>query len=78
MDREKVIRAVEDLLDALGEDGNREGLRDTPRRVADAYAELLSGEGRLRKSIYPARLSPIAGIRWLKAIFTFPRSASIT
>ncbi len=30
MDREKVIRAVEDLLDALGEDGNREGLRDTP------------------------------------------------
>lgn len=45
MDREKVIRAVEDLLDALGEDGNREGLRDTPRRVADAYAELLSGEG---------------------------------
>lgn len=45
VDREKVIRAVEDLLDALGEDGNREGLRDTPRCVADAYAELLSGEG---------------------------------
>ena len=45
MDREKVIKAVEDLLDALGEDGRREGLRDTPRRVADAYAELLSGEG---------------------------------
>ena len=41
MDREKVIKAVEDLLDALGEDRNREGLRDTPRRVADAYAELL-------------------------------------
>ena len=45
MDREKVIKAVEDLLDALGEDKNREGLKDTPRRVADAYAELLSGEG---------------------------------
>ena len=45
MDREKVIKAVEDLLDALGEDRNREGLQDTPRRVADAYAELLSGEG---------------------------------
>lgn len=44
MDREKVIKAVEDLLDALGEDRTREGLRDTPRRVADAYAELLSGE----------------------------------
>ena len=46
MDREKVIKAVEDLLDALGEDKTREGLKDTPRRVADAYAELLSGEGK--------------------------------
>lgn len=45
MDREKVIKAIEDLLDALGEDRTREGLKDTPRRVADAYAELLSGEG---------------------------------
>lgn len=44
MDREKVIKAIEDLLDALGEDRGREGLKDTPRRVADAYAELLSGE----------------------------------
>ncbi|MBD5585047.1 MAG: GTP cyclohydrolase I FolE [Clostridia bacterium] len=46
MDREKVIKAVEDLLDALGEDREREGLKDTPRRVADAYSELLSGEGK--------------------------------
>lgn len=46
MDREKVIKAVEDLLDALGEDRTREGLADTPRRVTDAYAELLSGEGK--------------------------------
>lgn len=45
MDREKVIKAVEALLDALGEDREREGLKDTPRRVADAYAELLAGEG---------------------------------
>ena len=46
MDREKVIKAVEDLLSALGEDCSREGLKETPRRVADAYAELLSGENR--------------------------------
>lgn len=44
MDRQKAIKAVEDLLDALGADRNSEGLKDTPRRVADAYAELLSGE----------------------------------
>lgn len=45
MDREKAIKAVEDLLKALGEDITREGLKDTPRRVADAFAEFVSGEG---------------------------------
>ena len=46
MDRAKAIRAIEDLLDAIGEDKSREGLRETPRRVADMYAQLLSGMGR--------------------------------
>lgn len=31
------------LLEALGEDPEREGLRETPRRVADMYAEILHG-----------------------------------
>ncbi|MCU1678691.1 MAG: cyclohydrolase FolE [Frankiales bacterium] len=35
-------RAVADLLVALGEDPARDGLLDTPRRVAASYAELLS------------------------------------
>ena len=38
MDRQKAIKAIEDLLDALGEDRGREGLKETPRRVADAFA----------------------------------------
>ncbi len=46
MDKEKVAEAVKSLLIALGEDVGSEGLRDTPRRVAEAYAELLSGEGK--------------------------------
>lgn len=46
MDRAKAIKAIEDLLDAIGEDRTREGLKDTPRRVADMYAQLLSGMGR--------------------------------
>lgn len=46
MDREKAIKAVKDLLEALGEDTSRDGLKDTPRRVADAFAELVSGEGK--------------------------------
>lgn len=49
MDREKAIKAVEDLLAALGEDTAREGLKDTPRRVADAFAEFVSGEGKSAK-----------------------------
>jgi GTP cyclohydrolase IA len=36
--------AVLDLLTALGEDVTRPGLRDTPRRIAAAYAQLLTPE----------------------------------
>jgi GTP cyclohydrolase IA len=35
-------RAARDLLEALGADLEHEGMRDTPRRVAAAYAELLT------------------------------------
>jgi len=35
--------AVRDILGAIGEDANREGLLDTPARVARAYAELTAG-----------------------------------
>jgi GTP cyclohydrolase I len=42
-DRDKVSRATAMLLEAVGEDASREGLRDTPRRVADLYEEILSG-----------------------------------
>lgn len=45
MDRAKAMRAVELLLESFGEDIGREGLKDTPRRVADMYAQLLAGMG---------------------------------
>ncbi|RLV54955.1 GTP cyclohydrolase I FolE [Aeromicrobium phragmitis] len=35
--------AVRELLAAIGEDPDREGLRDTPARVARSYAELVAG-----------------------------------
>ena len=42
VDRDAARRAATDLLRALGADLEAEGLQDTPRRVADAYAELLT------------------------------------
>jgi GTP cyclohydrolase I len=44
VDRAALQRAVSDLLAALGADLDAEGLRETPRRMADAYAALLTPE----------------------------------
>ncbi|MFZ5899216.1 MAG: GTP cyclohydrolase I FolE [Bacillota bacterium] len=43
MDLEKIERAVKMILEAIGEDPAREGLRDTPRRVARMYQEVFAG-----------------------------------
>ena len=43
IDRPRIERAVREILLALGEDPEREGLRETPTRVADAYARLFAG-----------------------------------
>lgn len=43
MNMEKIEAAVRDILEAVGEDPNREGLRETPARVAKMYAEIFSG-----------------------------------
>ena len=43
IDRPGVEAAVRDLLRAIGEDPAREGLRDTPRRIAEMYAEIFCG-----------------------------------
>ena len=45
-DMERAEAAVRELLVAVGEDPDRDGLRDTPARVARAYAEMFSGLGR--------------------------------
>jgi GTP cyclohydrolase I len=42
-DHPRAEAAVRELLAAIGEDPEREGLRETPARVARAYAELLRG-----------------------------------
>lgn len=44
-DEAGVRQAIHDLLIAVGEDPDREGLRDTPDRMARAYREIFSGIG---------------------------------
>jgi GTP cyclohydrolase I len=43
MDMERIAKAVREILEAIGEDPDRDGLRDTPERVARMYAEICSG-----------------------------------
>lgn len=43
VDLQKIELATLDILEAVGEDPSRDGLLNTPRRVARAYEELLSG-----------------------------------
>ncbi|HKA68233.1 MAG TPA: GTP cyclohydrolase I FolE [Actinomycetes bacterium] len=42
-DRARAEAAVRELLIAIGEDPDRDGLRETPRRVAQAYQEMFAG-----------------------------------
>ena len=43
VDTERIKKAVREILLAVGEDVDREGLKDTPDRVARMYSELLGG-----------------------------------
>jgi GTP cyclohydrolase I len=52
IDHEGVERAARDLLRALGADADAGALEETPRRVADAYAELLTPQA-FRATTFP-------------------------
>jgi GTP cyclohydrolase I len=43
IDTARIRAAVREIIIGVGEDPEREGLRETPRRVADMYAEVFSG-----------------------------------
>ena len=43
MDKKRIEKAVREILIAVGEDIKRADIKDTPKRVADMYEEILSG-----------------------------------
>lgn len=43
MDKQRIENAVREILSAIGEDPDREGLQETPKRVANMYAEIFAG-----------------------------------
>ncbi|MDR3334152.1 MAG: GTP cyclohydrolase I, partial [Treponema sp.] len=46
IDKERIEHAVREILSAIGENPEREGLRETPARVARMYEEIFAGVGR--------------------------------
>jgi len=43
IDENKIKKAVHTMITSIGEDPNREGLKETPRRVAEMYTEIFAG-----------------------------------
>ena len=43
MDEAKIQKAMQQIIQAIGEDPSREGIKDTPQRVAEMYVELFQG-----------------------------------
>ncbi len=59
MDKAKIKKGVKLLLEGIGEDPGRPGLKDTPKRVANLYEEIFSGLKTPTEEI----LKPIEGER---------------
>ena len=53
LNKEKIIEGVKLILEGIGEDANREGLIETPERIARMYEEIFSGLGeKMQKKNY--------------------------
>ena len=46
VDQDEIRKAIASIIEAIGEDPKREGLADTPARVAEMYTELFMGIGK--------------------------------
>jgi GTP cyclohydrolase I len=67
VDLARIEKAVKEILVAVGEDTKREGIKDTPERVAKMYSELLAGMGQDPKmyieSVFPEKYDEVVLLR---------------
>ena len=71
MDKERMKALTREILEVLGEDPKREGLKDTPRRVADMYEELTDGYSMNPKEILAREWNEVTGMVIAKEIDFF-------
>jgi GTP cyclohydrolase I len=71
MDKKHVQELARTLLVEMGQDPTREGLKDTPRRVADMYAELTEGYSMDPKDILSKEWHEVTGMVVAKDIEFF-------
>ena len=71
MDKNHMKQLTKDILIEMGEDPKREGLRETPRRVADMFAELTEGYSMHPKEILSKEWNEISGMVVVKDIDFF-------
>jgi GTP cyclohydrolase I len=70
--RAEAESAVRTLLAFIGEDPDREGLRDTPKRVVKAYAELFAGYEQDPEEVLDRVFSEVEGYRDLVLVKDIP------
>lgn len=70
--REEAEAAVRTLIAYAGEDPEREGLRDTPKRVVKAYAELFSGYQQTDEGVLDRIFTEVAGYEELILVRDIP------
>ena len=64
MDTQKIEAAVKMIIEAVGEDANREGLQETPARVARMYQEFFQVLVKQRRDICQNLLRLLTIIWW--------------
>ncbi len=70
--REEAEAAVRTLIAYAGEDPEREGLRDTPKRVVKAYGELFSGYSQTDEEVLDRIFTEVAGYEELILVRDIP------